>query len=127
MVLVAGSSAFAVANGIFVARPASHVGALPTTQARLVPRARLSTTLTSPAVPNPRLVRLPVPAAAVAPLATAPLAVSALPTPTFAVTTSPPIVTRATTATVARSGPSAVPGKHSEDDHELREDGHGDD
>ena len=119
-VLVAGSSAFAVANGIFVARPVGYAGALRTTRAQLVPRANLGTTSTTHAVPRPRLLALPVTAPAAAPFAPPAVAIS------LPATTSPPLVARANTAPIARSGPSALPGNHTTDDHEVREDDHGD-
>jgi hypothetical protein len=46
---------------------------------------------------------------------------------TMPVTTTPPTVARASSTTIARSGPSAVPGRHSDDEREMREDDGGDD
>jgi hypothetical protein len=133
VVLVAGSSAFAFANGIFIAHPVARVGSLNALQARLVPETR--PTRTAPVV-APNVIRVTRPLST-APNALAPTHVSEIPpttTPEIVATPAPTsgpmiarYVVRATAPVVAHSGPSTVPGHHSEDDHELGEGGHSDD
>ena len=122
-VLVAGSSAFAVTNGIFVARPAARAGQVGATQVRLVPNTPRLGARRSYAAPQ----TLPRAATAAASLPTAAPPTFAAPMVTMPLTTSPPTVTRATSPTVARSGPSVVAARHSDDEGEMREDDGSDD
>lgn len=127
VVLVAGSSAFAFANGIFVAHPVSRTGSLQALQARLVPETvpRLRATHAGAGIGSALPAGLiPTVAPVVAPV-TMPAVVRTV--AAIAPPASAPLIVRAATPTIAHSGPSTVPGGHSEDDHELHEDGHGDD
>ena len=121
-VLVVGSTAFAFANGIFIAKPVDRVGSYQAIQARLVPATKPIPT--SPAVgAPPREPSAPASAPSTGGVAVTtarrvmPIAVAyAVPTvqrpmpPTLA-----PAV-RAATKPIAHSGPSAV--SRPDDDHE---------
>ena len=123
-VLVVGSTAFAFANGIFIAKPVDRVGTYQAAQARLVPATRPIPI--SPAVgAPPREPSAPGSATRGVAMTTArrtvPIAVP------YAVTTvqrpMPPTIVPAVlpaTKPVAHSGPSAVSSRL-DDDHESTE------
>ena len=141
-ILVAGSSAFALSNGIFVAQSAHHDASLQTLHARLVPEtgappkvvlaphvrharqhastngaARVASARTAPQLlPTHGLAAATIPEIAPAP--------AAIPPPTAI-----PAVARATAPVTAHSGASAVSAPRGEDDHEVEheEGGHSDD
>ena len=141
-ILVAGSSAFALSNGIFVAQPPHRDASLQALQARLVPetgappkvvlaprvrRARhhASTNGTARAAsarvaPQLRLTHELAPTT-IPQIAAAPAAIP----PPIAI----PAVARATAPVTAHSGASAVSAPRGEDDHEVEheEGAHGDD
>ena len=115
-VLVAGSSAFAVANGIFVSKPAYPVGTVAATKAPMRGAAIPSTVPHSPVVPQ------------VSP------STRSTPTTQFRVIapeqvripTSVPAIQPALARSITHSGPSAVSAAH-EDDRETAEGGERDD
>jgi hypothetical protein len=141
-ILVAGSSAFALSNGIFVAQPAHRDASLQALQARLVPEtgappkvvlaprvrrakphvASTGGTRTASVRSAPQLT----PERAVAPAAIPVMAAAPAPIPH---PTTIPAIARVTAPVVAHSAASVVPSQSESDDHELeREEGaHGDD
>ena len=123
-VLVVGSTAFAFANGIFIAKPVDRVGSYQAIQARLVPATKPIPT--SPAVgapPRERSAPAPAPAPPTggAAMTTArrivPIAVAyAVPTVQRPMPPTRAPAVRAATKPIAHSGPSAV--SRPDDDHE---------
>lgn len=112
VVLVAGSTAFAFASGIFVGKPVTRVGNFQAMQARLVPAAKPAPTSPVAGAPprEPAAVHV-LPAAAVATRAqiAVPVTTRRPSAPRYAV------VRPATTHAISHSGPSAVSSIHDDD------------
>jgi len=125
-VLVAGTSAFAFASGIFVSKPVARVGRLQAISARLVPATEpVKTAPTSGAPPlrpltHRQLLLAPAPSAVPR---NAPQEARVLPrfSAPVGAPVSAPVVRPAVLRAVAHSGPSAVLTARGEDDHESPE------
>ena len=123
VVIVAGSTAFAVASGLFVNQPVDRVGSFQAIEARLVPvRKPVETTTTTGAGPRNTSSTTTTQTLPVNETTTS-NAVQREPT---TVITSAPVVQPATTVPVAHSGPSVVGAKYdddnnSKDDHNAKE------
>ena len=109
-VLVVGSSAFAVANGIFVTKPVHHPPSLQAAKI-LVPHLLRPVSTSTVAVPPPR-VPLPVPSVAPSP----PRVQYRVAAPErFSAPVSVPAIQPAMASTITHSGPSAVSAAHDDD------------
>ena len=131
IVVVAGSTAFAVASGLFVNQPVDRVGSFQAIEARLVPvRRSVKTATTTGAGPrNTSSTTAPQTLPVVQETTTAP---NVVPREPATVITSTPVVEPATSVPVAHSGPSVVGSKHdddtnSKDEHNSKDAGASDD
>jgi hypothetical protein len=127
-VLVACSTAVAVASGVFVAKPVDRVGTFQAIEARLVPETKLAPT-SAPAGAPPRPTPLPSRSAA-APVSTGERVVGTsreFEAPSSSEPRTPPatgvpsVGPARSTSTIAHSGPSAVLTKHDDDAREPLE------
>jgi hypothetical protein len=133
-ILVAGSSAFALSNGIFVAQPARRDASLQALQARLVPE----TGAPPKVVLAPRVRRANAHSSSASRGGTRPVSARSAPPSGPAREVAPaaiphpatiPAVARASAPVVAHSAASVVPAQTEADDHEVEheEGAHGDD